>query len=1784
MQLKKYFSAVLAAAIVLNTGAFDVMAAGSTKEAAAENSQAVSAPETVYVDSFGTGERSVSFNEHWRFYLGDLNGAEVPAYNDASWKSVNLPHDYSIDQGFTKASPAEAESGCVLGGTGWYRKTFALPSEVEGKVVSVDFDGVYMNATVYLNGEQLGTHPYGYTPFSFVLPADQLKYNGEENVLAVKVDHKLPSSRWYSGSGIYRDVNLTITDPVHVSWFGTKVATPDIEDGTGTVHVDTYVENDSDTEAAVSVIQKVYERGGAEPVVTGTKTEAVTIGANRTGTIASEVTVPEPKLWSDETPNLYTVRTEVYVGEDLKDSYDTEFGFRWIKFTRENGFFLNGKNMKLKGVCMHHDQGALGAEAWERATERQVEKLLQMGVNAIRVTHNPASQVLIDICNEKGMLLIEEAYDCWLDSKNGNGEDFGKWFDVPIEESNQIIGKTEGEKWSEFSLKAMVKRGRNAPSIIMWSLGNEIFEGTNGANSSRYPQVAREMITQIAEEDTTRYVTFGDNKLKHNDGNAVNTAAEIAKATEYGLPGGIVGYNYINSSQIQAGYNRGWMVYGSETASSVNSRGIYDRKQSNGDAGKGDKRLTSYDKSCVGWGLTANAGLWITMRQDFNAGEFIWTGFDYIGEPTPWNNTGGVAGTWPNIAKSSYFGIIETTGFPKDNFYLYQSQWNDKLHTLHVLPVWDRDEIMVDENGKVEVVVYSDAPVIKLYLNGEEVGTATATRTDTPTGGYQQYTTGTGYFSPGNGSTSLFATFNVPYEAGRLEAKAFDAEGNQITDTDGRSFVETTKKAVKLTAEADRNTITADGKDLSYITIDAADVDGKFVNGAEPEITVSVEGDGVLMALDNGVQNDVTSYHEATRKAGKGKLLAIVQSTKMAGTFTVKAKADGFTEAAVEVKTTAEDTDPTQKTIASYEISRHYYIQKGSAPVLPATVKLNYTDGTSEMKNITWDEFSSSIQEDCVVLGTVADTSLRIQVYITVIDGVAAILNYSAAIGVGAEFALPAARPAVMADGSVLSAEFPVTWDDTVDTSEEGMQIIEGRSNVFGSDITVTASVRVTKGGYKDGSDALPAVPEMYLNGISSNERDSIAEVLTKLKDDRTSKEDVAWSGRGTLDFRLDTAIDLKDFTLYLKETAPSSDTMKVYTSDNNGETWKPTECKISNRRSDGVIVRTFTSVKAVSDTYFRVEFTKNTTLLEMQINSRIPTFAIGEDAALSYLKAGGYTASAENLDKGWFGIADPNADLTEIKATGKDNASVTVLPEDETGVIRILLESEDHNERSVYLIYKGRENASDAAYGGFDYPYTDMTLSAASYQNNEPASKANDGDISSLWHSRWQATEGSGVGKTDLAQYPEERYLQMALKEKTSINALRYMPRSQAGNGTVVKYEIRVSNDGSLSDAQWAALEPVAQGSWNRTYGWKIAEFNEAVEAQYIRLYGVETWADSGNNRFMSAAEVRVCSGKPKGISALNTSIVFGEGDDILDYTGGELRPEPTVHYTDESNNDVVLVKGTDYQLSYRNNVEPGKAVVVVTGINKYTGIVEAEFTINAVDEAITGYEEIRVATEKGVYPTLPGVITANTNLGTRVMEVKWDRIPDSLLNKDGTFVIQGIVTETKAVVPATIVVGDTGEGPGDALLVTAEDEMVEIEQGEANEGQTVTFRAKTGYEFKKKPVLIKSEDRTSSDVAVSQGQDGSYTFTMPGYAVTIVGEPVRLTYTITYHLGADTVDNKNNKTEYTIETPSFTLKKPVRQGYIFLGWTGTDITEPTAEVTIPQGTTGSLERRRGV
>ena len=1545
-QKKRLLAGALALATCVNlvtVGAF----AGNERSTSTQTS---SAEETVYVNSYGGDSRQVDFSNHWRFNLG--SGSEAVEYNDSAWRDVDLPHDYSIEQEYSKSG--EAESGYLPGGTGWYRKTFTLDQSWQDKVITVDFGGVYMNATVYLNGTELGFHPYGYTAFSFELPQDLLKYNGE-NVLAVKVEHETPSSRWYSGSGIYRTVHLTVTDPVHVALNGTYVTTPDLDTNQSTpkVNIVTTVANDSQEQATVQVKQTIYKNGSEDAVAT-IEGQSVTVEAGATKDVEQTTNVSSPALWSTDDPNLYTVKTEIVKDEQVVDTYTTEFGFRWTEFNNTTGFELNGVPTKLKGVCMHHDQGALGAEAWYRAMERQVEILKDMGCNAIRVTHNPAAPELIEIANRKGMMIVDEAFDMWVMSKNGNYNDYSKWFEKTIGADNAILGGEADMTWAEFDIKAMAYQDRNAPAVIMYSLGNEIFEGTANNRASEYPGIAENLCTWLQEVDNTRPPTFGQNS--NNDTWAFKVAEVIHKF------GGVSGVNYANTGRFDQWVGKGWKVYYSETASAVTSRGVYDRKANNSDGGKGDYLLTSYDKSAVGWGATASDAWKRVLDRDASMGEFVWTGFDYIGEPTPWNGTGtgkpGNASTWP-APKSSYFGIIDTNGLPKDSYYLYQSLWNDDVTTLHVLPTWNQDDLVLN-SGNVEVVVYSDAAKVELWLNGDKVGEATSEEHQTSAGyTYRMWQGGTNH-------TNLYATFQVPYKEGTLEVKAFDKSGKQITETEGRNVVKTTSDPAKLTAQADRPEIVADGDDLSYITIDVKDANGNLVNTDDVNVQLSIEGNGKIVGVDNGRQPDHTSYQSLSRNVAAGQLVAIVQSTDKAGTFTVKATADGLTAGSVTVNTTPV-AGGSDNSIVSYDISRYHYVKVGNEPVLPKTVVANYKDGSTKKLAVTWKDYDHSLIEKVgsfAISGTLSEGNITVTVNITMLDEVAALLNYSTAVRKGGDVTLPSSRPAVLADGTILNAEFPVDWDIRADlTATTGVKEVKGTSSVFGEEIPVTASIRVAEGEVIIGANVAAQASELTQDVPENLQSDT----LEAVRDGKTvvdpnndgGANESTWSNyasaqagnkSASLTFRYDTAQLLGQVVMYcatdsFSAALPSDVKMEV---SGNGVEWttlKTTAGEATNPHDNVTrIAYTFEPQDAV---FFRVTVTNKegdptsaatsycVSLTEVELNVARTSFTINDSDALTGITFNGKDWSATELSARTYNTEALVVDSLDIESG--NNAAYTVLPA-HNNVVKILTESEDHAKRGTYTINLGAgPSAGDPADDSRDYPYNQTTATAGSQQkpqsgNEGPVELAIDNNRATFWHSQWNE---------QLENKPEKRWIQLELNEATMLDALRYQPRPDVANGIVTEYRVEVSMTGE--DGSWTT---VSEGTWAHNTEWKIAVFNKPVEAKFVRLYGEQTRGGAGDvaNRFMSASEVRVRMAETK--TDLSAATVTLEKD-VFDYTGSAIEPKPTVVLSGKT-----LKYGVDYAVDYKNNVSPGEATLTVRGIVDYSGSVDKTFTIEAADD----------------------------------------------------------------------------------------------------------------------------------------------------------------------------------------------------------------------------------------
>ena len=1526
--------------------------------------QMSSTPEVVYSSAVDSKQnRTSDFDANWKFMLSDSVQAQDPAFDDSAWQQVDLPHDYSITQKYSQSN--EAESAYLPGGTGWYRKSFTIDRDLAGKRIAINFDGVYMNATVWFNGVKLGTHPYGYSPFSFDLTGNA-KFGGE-NTIVVKVENRLPSSRWYSGSGIYRDVTLTVTDGVHVGNNGVAIKTPSLATQNGgnvTMNLTTKVANDTKAAANITLKQTVFPKGGKTDAAIGTVTTASkSIAAGASADVTSTITAASPKLWSIKNPNLYTVRTEVLNGGKVLDTYDTEYGFRWTGFDAASGFSLNGEKVKLKGVSMHHDQGSLGAVANRRAIERQVEILQKMGVNSIRTTHNPAAKALIDVCNEKGVLVVEEVFDMWNRSKNGNTEDYGKWFGQAIAGDNAVLGGDKDETWAKFDLTSTINRDRNAPSVIMWSLGNEMMEGISGSVSD-FPATSAKLVAWTKAADSTRPMTYGDNKIKAN-WNESNTMGDNLTAN-----GGVVGTNYSdgpNYDKIRTTHPS-WAIYGSETASAINSRGIYNR--TTGGAQSSDKQLTSYDNSAVGWGAVASSAWYDVVQRDFVAGTYVWTGFDYLGEPTPWNGTGsGAVGSWPS-PKNSYFGIVDTAGFPKDTYYFYQSQWNDDVHTLHILPAWNENVVAKGSSNKVPVVVYTDAAKVKLYFTPKGstekrlIGEKSFTKKTTAAGYTYQVYEGTDKDSTAH--KNMYLTWNVPWAEGTISAEAYDENNRLIPEgsTEGNASVTTTGKAAKLKADADRKTITADGKDLSYIEVDVTDANGHIVPDAANRVTFDVKGAGKLVGVDNGSSPDHDSYQADNRKAFSGKVLAIVQSTKEAGEITVTAKADGLQSSTVKIATTAVPGTSTEKTVRSFYYSRNYYVKTGNKPILPSDVEVRYSDGTSDRQNVTWD----AVSDDQIakagsfsVAGTVAGQ--KISVRVTMIDEIGALLNYSASTPVGTPAVLPGSRPAVLPDGTVTSANFAVDWTKPADTvyNTAGTVKVPGTATVFGKEFKVTATIRVQRSQVTIGS----SVSGNALRLTQNIPADKQSDTLDAIKDGSTTVDantggganPSAWTnwayskaGHNTAEITFEYATEqqLGQIVMYFFRDSnavrfPDAGKTKIQISA-DGKNWTDlaaTETIAAQESSDRVKPYTY-DFAPVGATFVKVTVTNADTttpsgvvctgLTEIELKTATSKFVTNTSAALSSLTVNGTKVSDSVLAAGSYNTP---AIIADVEAEGEGNASVTVLPAHDN-VIRVITESEDHVTRKTFTINLGTEQEFPADSDERDYPAADMTVTVGSEQTSGTATEgpkkfAVDGNTSTYWHSNWTPTTVNDL------------WIAFELQKPTKLDALRYLPRPAGSkNGSVTEYKVQVSDDGT----NWT---DAGSGTWTTDYGWKLAKFNQPVTTKHVRLKAVHTYADSGNDKFMSASEIRLRK-------AVDTTDISGATVTVpakltVDQVDADHPATFATKDVTVTLGDATLRYGVDYLLDYAGNTAVGTATVTVRGIDKYSGTVAKTFTIELKD-----------------------------------------------------------------------------------------------------------------------------------------------------------------------------------------------------------------------------------------
>ena len=770
-------------------------------------------------------QRRMSFNEGWRFFKGEAPGAEAPAFDDSKWTELTLPHDWAIGEPFDRN--LNPHTGALAGfGTGWYRKSFVLPDSATGHYFEIEFDGAMSNAQVWLNGQELGSRPYGYISFAFDLtPA--LHLGGATNVLAVKLAPEDHASRWYPGAGIYRNVWLTVTGPVYVAHWGTYVTTPEVGRDKSTVLVKTEIRNRQRFETHVTLRTRVLDRAGKE---VARHDDDAAIPADGTQTVTASLIVPKPERWDIDHPYLYRLVSEVRNGTRVEDRYETPFGIRAIAFDKDKGFFLNGRHLKLQGVCMHHDLGALGAAVNRRATERQLQILRAAGVNAIRTSHNPPSPELLEFCDRLGLVVMDEAFDMWRIPKVPNG--LSKFFD----------------EWSERDVRDFARRDRNHPSIILWSIGNEVPEQGEADGWKE----ARRLTGLFHEEDPTRPTT-----------SAFNNWADAIKnklADEVDIPG--FNYQPMHYAEIMKEHPA-WTIFGSETASCVSSRGVYHLPIE-----KYEKHplleISSYDIIAPGWAYCPDVEFDAQDRLPGVLGEFVWTGFDYLGEPTPYFNDRESRETdWP--ARSSYFGMVDLAGFPKDRYYLYQSQWTAKP-MVHLLPHWNWEG---REGQAIPVMCYTNADEVELLLNGRSLGRKK--RFSEP----WEMPVGANVSPDGRFATKYRLVWEVPYQPGTLKAVAYRDNREVAADE-----VRTAEAPARIRLVPDRATMHADGEDLSFVTVRVEDQRGTVCPLADNLVEFQIKGAGRIEAVDNGNPATIEPFHADYRKAFNGLALVIVRSAR----------------------------------------------------------------------------------------------------------------------------------------------------------------------------------------------------------------------------------------------------------------------------------------------------------------------------------------------------------------------------------------------------------------------------------------------------------------------------------------------------------------------------------------------------------------------------------------------------------------------------------------------------------------------------------------------------------------------------------------------------------------------------------------------------------------------------------------------------------------------------------------------------------------------------------------
>ncbi len=775
----------------------------------------------------------ILLEDGWRFINKDIENAETSLYDDSAWEEVTVPHDWAIgkpfdmnideqvtqvvEDGELKPYLRTGRTGALPAiGVGWYRRPVVVSESDKGKRFFVEFDGAMSQAKIYMNGAYVGEWPYGYSSFS-VEVTKYIKY-GQINLLAVRLENKARSSRFYTGAGIYRNVRFVMTNPVHVAHWGTYITTPVLTNGKGVVNIKTEVSNQSGETRQIELLTEIVTASGTK-VASDSQVKVIT----DKDFFEQKIPVIRPLRWDPDSPVRYKAISKLFVNKELRDVYETFFGFRTLKYDKNKGFFLNDKHVKLKGVCLHHDLGPLGAAVNVRATERQLEIMKEMGCNAVRTAHNPPSPELVNLCDSMGLMLMVEAFDEWKVGKCENG--YHTFFD----------------DWAKKDIKAMVRRDRNNPSVIMWSIGNEIRDLALPEGALR----AKFLADICKREDPSRLVTAALNNY--------------SKTLEYGCTEAIdlIGCNYASHDyKSRRRKNPDYIFFGSETAATVSSRGVYKFPAKELiTPWHNDYQLSGYDLEHFQWSQLPDEEFEKQDELPYLLGEFAWAGFDYLGEPSPYNE-----GT---PARSSYFGIVDLAGLKKDRYFLYQSQWCDKP-VLHLLPHWNWENKI---NDTVPVFCYTNYPKAELFVNGKSMGIKEKDKSST----LNRY---------------RLIWSDVIYEPGEIKVIALDNSGIPVAS----ESVLTASEPYRLKLTPDRDTIKADGKDLSFITVEVLDKTGNLCPHTNSLVFFNVTGVGRLRAICNGDPTDQTPFSSNYMRLFGGKLVLVVEAKKETGNIIVEAK------------------------------------------------------------------------------------------------------------------------------------------------------------------------------------------------------------------------------------------------------------------------------------------------------------------------------------------------------------------------------------------------------------------------------------------------------------------------------------------------------------------------------------------------------------------------------------------------------------------------------------------------------------------------------------------------------------------------------------------------------------------------------------------------------------------------------------------------------------------------------------------------------------------------------